>query len=65
VVTTVATTKAVDLTIPLGAVENRKESDDSDGAQQRKKDALTQDYLDTVRKTLLLANLTELMAAFV
>jgi len=38
VVTTVATTKAVDLTIPLGAVENRKESDDSDGAQQRKKD---------------------------
>ena len=39
-------------------------SDESDGAQKRKKEGLTRDYLETVRKTPLLASPRELMTAF-
>jgi len=40
------------------------DSDESDGAQKRKKEKLTRDYLETGRKTPLLAFPRELMAAF-
>ena len=40
------------------------DSDDSDRTQKRKKDGLTRDYLNTDRKTPLLASPIELKLAF-